>query len=32
MRTKIYLTPADHGRPLSWREFESRGFSGGLPL
>ena len=23
MRTKIYLTPADHGRPLSWEEFAS---------
>ena len=22
MQTKIYLTPADHGRPLSWEEFE----------
>ena len=23
MQTKIYLTPADHGRALSWDEFES---------
>ena len=23
MRTKIYLTPADHGRPLSWDEYVS---------
>lgn len=23
MQTRIYLTPADHGRPLSWEEFES---------
>src|SRR5262245_16831510 len=30
MRTKLYLTSADHGRPLTWDEFEHADYQGGF--
>ena len=32
MQTRLYLTPADHGRSLSWDEFAGCGFAGGLSI